>query len=178
MILLKINTSEHHECLQSSRPKTVDDLLIFGADSHALLCDILGKGVPLRFKARGSSMSPFIKNGDVLSIYPKLNNTCENGDVVAYRQGMQNKIVIHRIIGVKNGCYMLKGDNTAGNADLVCEKDLLGYVSKVERNGKKAHLGLGPERFLISLLNRLDLLVPLMLTIRRIIRPTQKKLLL
>ena len=120
-------------------------------------------------------MSPFIKDGDVLTICPKRPNVFGKGDVVAYHHQMLNKIVIHRIVGKKNGTYMLKGDNTVGNTDLVYEKDILGYVSKVERNGKKAHFGLGPERFLISLLTRLDLLVPLMLPLRKIFRPMRKK---
>jgi len=166
------------ECNESVRPfliKYGGELTLSGVSLHEMLCTVLNKGMTFRFKARGSSMSPFLKDGDVLTISPKRQNFFGKGDVVAYRHQMLNKIVIHRIIGKKNGFYMLKGDNTAGNTDLVCEKDILGYVSRVERNGEKAHFGLGPERYLISLLTRFDLLVPLMLPLRKIFRPMLKR---
>jgi signal peptidase I len=174
---LQTNTSEYHESVKNLSIKAGSELTLSNDALRAVLCDVLDKGMLFRFKARGSSMSPFLKDGDVLTICPKRQNFFGKGDVVAYRHKMPNKILIHRIVGKKNGLYMLKGDNTAGITDLVCEKDILGYVSKVERNGEKAHFGLGPERYLISLLTRFELLYPLMLPFRKIFRPMVKRFL-
>jgi signal peptidase I len=158
--------------------KNGSELMLSGDALRSVLSDVLNKGMTFRFKARGNSMSPFIKDGDVLTICPKRTKLFAKGDVVAYNHHTLNKIVIHRIVGRKKDNYLLKGDNTAGDADVVDEKDILGYVLKVERNGTIALFGLGPERFLISLLNRLDLIVPLMRPLRKIFRPKPKRSLL
>jgi hypothetical protein len=46
------------------------DLVVPGADFGALAAAILGTGGGLRFRARGGSMSPFIRHGDLLEVRP------------------------------------------------------------------------------------------------------------
>jgi signal peptidase I len=140
-----------------------------------MLGDVLNKGMPFRFKASGSSMSPFIKDGDVLTVYPKRRSHIGKGAVVAYHHKTLNKIIIHRIVAKINDYYAVKGDNTTGYTDLVYETDILGHVSEVERNGKKAHIGLGPERFLISFLARFDLFIPLKSRLGKILHLVAKR---
>lgn len=171
------NTLEYHESVKTFLVKNGSELILSGDALRAVLCDVLNKGMPFRFKARGTSMSPFIKDGDVLTICPERRNFIGKGDIVAYHHQRLNKIVIHRIVEKKNSFYMLKGDNTTGINNLVYEKDILGRVSGIERNGKKVHFGLGPERFLISLLTRFELLVPLMLPLRKIFHLMVKRFL-
>jgi len=171
------NTSDYSESVQRLQRKKVSELVLSGSDLHDLICDVLSKEMPFRFKARGSSMSPFIKDGDVLTICPKRRKFFIKGTVVAYNHRKQNKIVIHRIIGKINDTTELKGDNTVGDADVVNENDILGYVSKVERSGRKTHIGLGPGRILISFLSRRDLLIPVMLPFRKIFYPIVKRVL-
>jgi hypothetical protein len=60
-----------------------NDLSLSGADLVELLLAVLGKGVTVRFRAKGFSMSSFMKDDDVVTLsslsadYPSL------GDVVA-----------------------------------------------------------------------------------------------
>ena len=46
------------------------DLPLSGAAMLGLLEGVLSRGVPFRFRAGGSSMAPFIRDGDVISVSP------------------------------------------------------------------------------------------------------------
>jgi signal peptidase I len=128
---------------------------------YSLLCnllrDILRKGVDCRFQAQGYSMSPFIKNGDIITISPLLLSP-RIGDVVAFVNPETTRLLIHRII-VKKGCsYLMKGDNISEADGFIQEADILGIVTRIERNGKKVFIGLGPERFFMAFLTRCNVL--------------------
>jgi hypothetical protein len=61
----------------------------------------------------------------------------------------------------------MRGDNSSRDDGYVPEANILGRINRVERNGKKILLGLGPERYLIGLLARKGLLIPLFLPVPR-----------
>ncbi len=133
---------------------------------------VLGKGRPFRFKANGFSMSPFIRDGDVITVFPLLDNLPRLGEVVACILPESRALATHRIIGEKNGLYILQGDNVPKADGLLPKVDILGCVQKVERAGKRVSLGLGSERFLIVLFLRYKrILFPLALPVWRLIRP-------
>jgi len=135
-----------------------------------LLKDVLGKGWPCRFQAKGHSMSPFIKDGDVVTISPLSGNSPGIGDVVAFIHPQNKRLIIHRVIRKGGDAYLLKGENASEADGLVKKENIFGVVRDVERGGKKAFLGLGPERFLIAFLTRKGLLLPLMLPVWKIVR--------
>lgn len=145
-------------------------LTLSSAELTELLGATLARGAPFRFNARGSSMHPFIRNGDVITIAPLRNTHLRAGDVVAFKRFGTSRMVIHRIVGKKNGSFMIQGDNVSGTDGVVPAAELLGRVTKVEREGRNCRLGLGPERHLIALFSRFGLLVPLLLPIRKIHR--------
>jgi len=123
--------------------------------------EVLSKGVPFRFCARGWSMTPFIQDGDVICVSPLLHTEPGLGEVVAFTRPETEKLVVHRIIGRHRTDYRIQGDNSAGQVDgLIPKKNILGRVTRVERKGRKVWLGLGPERFLVAFLSRTKLLSP------------------
>jgi signal peptidase I len=136
-----------------------------------LVKEILSKGAKCCFQAKGQSMSPFIKDGDIVTISPLTDSSPRIGDVVAFNHPGNEKLIIHRVVKKRNKDYYVRGDNAIEADGLVQGKNILGYVKKVERNGKKVQIGLGPERFLIAFLNRRGLLFPLLSPVWRIIRP-------
>ena len=136
-----------------------------------LLIDVLHKGAAFRFKAKGFSMSPFIKDKDVITVVPIPSYKPRLGDVVVFISPDTEKLVIHRLVGKRDNSHVLiKGDNLPTHEHLVAKKRILGRVKRVERDGRTVALGLGPERALIALLSRRSLLSPLLLAMRRIIR--------
>lgn len=114
-----------------------------------LWCQALSNGNTMRFRALGGSMSPFIKNGSILSIKP--TDRIFTGDVILYKG--KNGIIVHRVIHRKNIdgniFFVAKGDNLRHPDTLVCPSDILGKVVKVESSRSKINL----DSFLRRLLN-------------------------
>ena len=138
-----------------------EGLSIAGKDLVEILRDVLSKGVPSRLQAPGFSMSPFIKNGDIVTVTPLPDSSPGIGDVVAFIRPGVERLVVHRVVGKKNGCFVIKGDNAPDTDGLIPGTNILGCVKKVERRGKKIFFGLGVERFLIAFLSRINFLLPI-----------------
>ncbi|MDP2924717.1 MAG: S26 family signal peptidase [Candidatus Omnitrophota bacterium] len=127
-------------------------------DLAGLLQSVFAKGASFRFQVNGFSMSPLIKDKDVVTVSPIHNSTIGFGQSAAFINPCSGKFVIHRVIGKKGNSYFIKGDNITEAAGLIPRKNILGVVTAIERNGKLIKLGLGFERFLIGFLSKLKLL--------------------
>jgi signal peptidase I len=136
-----------------------------------LLQATIKKNKFFRFKAIGFSMCPFIKDGDVITISPLIKEATINlGKVVAFIHSLTKKLVIYRIVGRKGDSYIIKADNIFKLDGLVNLDSILGYVSRVERNGKQVIWGLGPECYIIALLSRTILVFPMLLLLWKYLR--------
>lgn len=144
------------------------ELSLSGLGLAELLTAILEKGKEFRFRARGSSMWPFLKSGDLITVSPLTAKRPGLGDVVVFLRPSSGRPVVHRIVGKKDGSYLIKGDNTAEYDGLMEEKDILGRITLVERGERRISYSLGPTRFLIAGMSRSGLLPYL--------RPVKKKI--
>lgn len=135
-----------------------------------MLADVLARGVPFRFEARGYSMFPFIRDGDAVTIAPLRGRRARLGEVVAFA-GVADGLVVHRVIARRPGVYKIHGDYLGGPDDVVSFASVLGAVTRVERRGRLVRLGLGPERLLVGGLVRLGLLRPLVAAARALRAP-------
>ncbi len=63
-----------------------DRLELSGAQISKLMCEVLARGGTFRFRAGGSSMFPFIRDGDVVSIVSLPSRTPRLGAVIAFRR--------------------------------------------------------------------------------------------
>ena len=151
------------------------ELSLSGPALVQLLRAVLGKGAPVRFRAKGFSMSPFIKNEDMVTLSPLQAASPGMGDVIAFVLQGTDKLCVHRVVGKKGDFYVTKGDNTSEADESVPKENILGFVTRVERDGKEVFLGLGPERFLIALLGRRGLLSPFILPVWKVIRAIIKR---
>ena len=115
---------------------------------------VLDKNIPFRLQAKGHSMSPLIKEGDIIVLSPLRDKEPGCGDVLAFTNSTNNSLTVHRMVKKKGDHYFFRGDNSLGSVEMVKLDRILGRLTQVERNGKKIHLGLGPERVLIGFLNR------------------------
>jgi signal peptidase I len=148
-----------------------NELSLSGPALAELIQAVLDKETPFRFRAKGISMRPFIRHGDVITISPLSGNLPRCGDVVAFFRPVSKRLVVHRVVGRSDGFLLIKGDNAARDDGFIPTANILGCVTKVERNGKEVYLGLGPERFLIAFLTRRGLLFPLLLPMWKLARP-------
>jgi len=106
--------------------------------------DILGRGKSFRFEARGRSMAPFIRDGDILEVTPVGARIIRCSDVIFYHVD-QARAVAHRVIRVgsddQKSVFITRGDAQEGAGEKVVPDQVLGIVSAIERNGKRRVLG-------------------------------------
>lgn len=116
---------------------------------------VLSQDRAFRFCASGTSMSPFIRDGDVVTLGPKRGAKCHTGDVVAFVHLRTGRLAIHRVIATSEDGCRIRGDNAFEDDGFVPLGAIIGTVIRVDRIGREVHFGLGPERTLIALLSRL-----------------------
>jgi len=171
-----IHTSRDAEAKPAIFSKKGGELKLSGPALVEILQAVLDKRVPFRFRARGFSMTPFIKDGDVITVFPLEVFRPRLGDIVAFTHPVTRSLAVHRMIGKKGDNFILKGDSVSDIQDIVTLNSLLGCVKLVERNGRQVFLGLGPERFLIALLTRIGLLSHLLTPLWKLVRPFVKRM--
>ena len=112
----------------------------------------------MRFQVNGFSMSPFIQDNDIITVSPTVDSPIELGRPVGFIHPVTKKLVIHRVVDERNGGYVIKGDNIFQVDGLIPKEDILGCVTKIERNGKSVRIGLGLLGPAIAFLSRIKLL--------------------
>jgi signal peptidase I len=137
-----------------------------------LMAAVLDKDVPFRFTAPGFSMSPFIRDGDVITIAPR---RLRYGDVVAFMSPCRGKLTVHRIVHISSEGYLIKGDNTPEPDGRIPMSSIIGRVVRVEHRGKRMWLGLGIERIAIAFLSRHGWFFPVLIPLWRMVRPLVKR---
>lgn len=119
---------------------------------------LMRRGISCRFQAKGSSMWPFIKDGDRLTVSPIRGSLPGIGEVVAFTRPGSRSLWLHRIIGRKDEGYLLCGDCAQEADGEIPRENILGRVTKVERNGRTVQLGFGRDRWIVVVLTRTKLL--------------------
>lgn len=95
------------------------------------------KGVSCRFKAKGYSMTPSIRDGDVITVSPLKDISPRRGDVVVFRHPERpQQMHVHRVLYAKNKKYYIRGDNCPDSDGWIQIEHILGRISRVERKGK------------------------------------------
>lgn len=123
---------------------------------------VLAKEVPFRFCARGWSMAPFIQDGDVITVAPFQRKTPGIAEVLAFIHPETGRLVVHRAVARHGTAFQIQGDSVAEQSDgMIPIKNLLGRVTRIERNKEQVFLGLGVERYLIAWFSRARLLIPI-----------------
>ena len=153
------------------------ELHLSGPALVELMRAVLAKGASFRFCAKGWSMAPFIRDGDVITVAPPRDSngapsahpasvpvptrSCFTGQVVAFISPASGRLVVHRIVGRRGSSFLVQGDSVRGaGIDVVGREDMLGRVVGIKRGGRSVWLGLGPERYAIAALSRAGLLLP------------------
>jgi len=147
------------------------EMVLPNAELKELMLSALERGKIFRLQAAGWSMSPFIRDGDVITIAPLGNKKPAIGEIFAFLHPGSGILLVHRVVGRRNSGYLVQGDNTGGRTDgRVPIEKFLGRVTQIKRVDRKVRLGLGPERYLVAILSRNGLLRPL-ISLLRILNP-------
>lgn len=108
-------------------------------DVLRLFEDILGNGTDLRVSVTGSSMLPFLKAGEVLTIRQVPGHSLQRGDLILFRDS-SDLPVLHRILKIKKNpdgmlCFFTKGDALTTYDEEVRETSVVGKVREIIRAG-------------------------------------------
>ena len=119
-----------------------------------LAAEILRQGGSFQFRAHGSSMAPFIRGGDLLTVAPVEPAALQSGDVILFR-AHQGRIITHRVLqkSVQDGEWTLltQGDARLAPDGPVPGKRVLARVVRVQRGEREYR----PDRGLWRLAARL-----------------------
>lgn len=98
---------------------------------------VLEAGGEISFVTSGFSMLPLLRNKMDKVFLKKNERLPKKGDVIFYRRE-NGAYVLHRIIGKKNGGYVLRGDNQTDIEYGVSNEQILATLQKVIRaDGKE-----------------------------------------
>jgi hypothetical protein len=121
---------------------------------EALSAQILRRGGALRFRAQGSSMRPFVRDGDLVEVRSIDQRRLRRGDVVLYVDD-DGRPFVHRVIEVerKDGRSIAstRGDAMRVNDGPIDAVQILGRVSAAKRGRQRLVL----DRGLLRTLGRL-----------------------
>jgi signal peptidase I len=108
--------------------------------------DILSQGTALRFQAKGLSMFPAIRNGDILTVQLAGSAEIRPGDIIFYH-GEGARIAAHRvrkiILSNEGAVFMTRGDFYLGHGEGIPWAKVLGKVCALERKGRQIDISRG-----------------------------------
>lgn len=114
-------------------PKTIKNDIFF---EHVQ--EYIDAGKEVVFSVRGSSMSPFLEEQDLITVKPLVNITLKIGHIVlAY---FKNGYILHRIIHLDKHYVVLAGDANLAQIEKIDRKDIIGFLSEATRNDKQIPL--------------------------------------
>jgi len=111
------------------------EISLSGTAVVALLSAVHEKGADFRFRASGTSMAPVIRDGDIITLSPLKGIKLVSGDIVAFLHPETGKLIIHRLIDESPDTFLAKGDNSLDPDGLIPKPNILGVVTRIERNG-------------------------------------------
>ncbi len=112
-------------------------------DFRSLAGQILGDGHHLRFMASGTSMHPFIQDGDILEVTPPPYQPYLPGDIVLVAPEGE-KLLVHRVVKTRQQAggyyYLIKGDHCPLPDGWFRQDNILGWVETLERGRTRVDL--------------------------------------
>ena len=108
---------------------------------------LLRQGYGVRFYAKGWSMYPTIKDGEMITVEPVVPSQVRRGDILLYHNG--KGMIAHRVVriarkkallnpqdSVLGTVFILRGDASSTCDEPVEADQVLGKVVSVEQNGR------------------------------------------
>lgn len=105
--------------------------------------DVIAQQGRLVYTNVGDSMIPVIREGNLL-IIEAVREPLKVGDIPLYKRDT-GQYVLHRIVGIRNGKYMMKGDNRDFAERGITDRHIIGVLTGIVRGGKTYPVETVPE---------------------------------
>jgi signal peptidase I len=109
---------------------------------------LLSRSLPVELRMSGTSMSPAIEDGDIITVEPITDEPVKQGDIVLYHSRFDTA-VIHRVIRLERAlserCIVTRADAALHSDSPVPMHRVLGRVRQVERAGERIKM-VAPKR--------------------------------
>lgn len=120
-----------------------------------LSSELLRAGNTIRFRVKGASMKPLIRDGDVVSVAPLEQTRLHIGDVVLFTVG-NGRALLHRVIKIRSGIgeeeILIQGDRSTNPDGYIKKSDIFGILILVERG----ELRIPADRFVYKCLGNMS----------------------
>lgn len=83
----------------------------------------------------GASMRPMLRQHRDLAVIERVERPLKKGDVLLYRSPLAKPLVLHRIVSVCQGSYVLRGDNNYFTEYGITDADIVGVLKAFYRDG-------------------------------------------
>lgn len=110
-----------------------------------ILSALKNSGKSFELTVMGFSMNPVLYEEDTVVVEPA--NSYDIGDILVFKHN-NDKVLIHRLIEIKNDIYYCKGDNVF-HMEKTSVDMIFGKVSTINRNGKNVQLMPCTDKFII-----------------------------
>jgi len=104
---------------------------------------LIAEGMNVRLKARGNSMHPWIRAGDLITVGPADPAQLKRGDVIVF-ESAAGRLIIHRLVAVRAGeaglTLVTRGDAGAANDPPFGVGRIVGRVIEVWRGGQRVQV--------------------------------------
>lgn len=103
-------------------------------EAYEMVCECTGEGRSVAITATGTSMLPFIRPGDIVTIAPQAGY--KRGDIVLALVGAGHDVVLHAVISHDGNAYTLMGTANLKLTEAAVGADIAGAVVTIERDGR------------------------------------------
>ena len=116
-----------------------------------LSAEVLRSGWSIRFRAHGKSMTPLVRDGDLLLVQPTESGSLRPGEIVLCSL-TPSHVVVHRIIrhARQNAGdrFLVQGDQAPTPDGWLSPDQIFGRLVMIEREGRQIQMDTFPIRFL------------------------------
>lgn len=120
-----------------------------------IICsELLRAGKTISFTAKGTSMHPLVRDGDVVLVAPLKQEKIHKGDVVLFTIG-NGRAILHRVVRIRKNrgedFFLIQGDHNNHSDGYFSKENIHGLMIGVERG----ELQISAKRFVYRNLGKL-----------------------
>lgn len=108
-------------------------------DLFLLMKRVISRNGSIEIVAEGSSMFPFIREGNICRFRPAEKDSFSKGDIILYRSN-KGQLIAHRLLSVihrdEECLYSCRGDTNVGYDKLIRMEQVLGVLDSIRKEGK------------------------------------------